>query len=564
MSKFALVLHSHLPWVISHGKWPHGSVWLVEAATECYIPFIEMLDRLVSEGINPNVTIGITPVLAEQLADATFPVELIEYLELKVTACNEDEIHFRMQENRELLELSLFWKNFYQHQLNLFRNQYQYDLIKQFRRLQDCGAIEIITCAATHGYSPLLGLDEAVKAQFHLGVDTYNKHFGRYPRGTWLPECAYRPSYPWQPPVPSEVKPYTRKGIEEILDEVNLRYFIVDSHLLEGGKPIGTYLDRFEGLRKLWEEFEKSYVEQPEKKMSPLQMHWVGENPEKRPVAVFTRHPQTTLQVWSGEHGYPGDGYYLDFHKKHFPGGNRYWRVTSAKADLGEKEIYQPEKIEYRLEENSDHFVQLVNSICEDAENSGIKNPVICAPFDTELFGHWWFEGVRWIEKVIRKLNRSTVQPTTLEQVFHDVNLATKVKLPEGSWGEGGFHHIWLNQDTAWTWEIIYECELKFIEIIKKYNGTTNQELHEAILQLGRELLLIESSDWQFLISTVAARDYSEMRFRVHHRDFLKLLDYIELLATNHTIPEELEMLWQDIKVRDNIFSNLSTTYWLE
>lgn len=564
MGKFALVLHSHLPWVISHGKWPHGSVWLVEAATECYLPLIEMLDRLIADGINPNITIGITPVLAEQLADATFSHELKEYLELKITASKEDEKHFRVANLKELQSLAVFWQDFYQHQYRLFCDVYEQNLLKQFKRLQDQNAIEIITCAATHGYSPLLGLDESVYAQFAIGVKVYEKHFGRSPLGTWLPECAYRPSYQWSTPVQSNIETYLRLGIEEILDLLNLRYFIVDSHLLEGGKPIGVYLDRFEGLKKLWEEFEKSYVEQPLTKTTPLKMHWVGEDPTKHPVAIFTRHPQTTLQVWSGEYGYPGDGYYLDFHKKHFPGGNRYWRVTASKADLGAKVIYQPDKVMWRLEENSDHFVGLVNQIASEALTQGINNPIICAPFDTELFGHWWFEGINWIEKVIRKLYQSNVYPSTLRNIYQETKIATKVKLPEGSWGEGGFHHIWLNHDTAWTWEDIYECEHQFINILRKLHNSENSLIQRILVQLARELLLLQSSDWQFLISTVAARDYSEMRFRVHYHDFMKLLELLELLVQGNDLSDEQMQFLQEISIRDNLFKDLDLNDWLQ
>ncbi|MCX7835139.1 MAG: DUF1957 domain-containing protein [bacterium] len=564
MGKFSLVLHSHLPWVISHGKWPHGSVWLVEAATECYIPLIEMLDRLISDKIQPNITIGITPVLAEQLADPSFASELIEYLELKITASIEDKRHFQNQNNPALQSLSEYWEKFYWHQYYLFRDVYHQDLLKQFKRLQDSNAIEIITCAATHGYSPLLGLDESIYAQFATGVDVYRKHFGKNPLGTWLPECAYRPAYHWSTPVSSDIQSYNRLGVEEILDLVNLRYFIVDSHLLEGGKPIGVYLERFEGLKKLWEEFEKSQVKQPEIKTTPLKMHWVGESPDKHPVAVFTRHPQTTLQVWSGEHGYPGDGYYLDFHKKHFPGGNRYWRVTSAKADLGAKEIYQPEMVEWRLNENSDHFVELVNKIVSNAVLEGIENPIVCAPFDTELFGHWWFEGIRWIEKVIRKLYHSSVHPSTLKEVYQETKIATKVKLPEGSWGEGGFHHIWLNQDTAWTWEDIYQCEIQFVTILKKYFHTKDSYLIKLLEQLARELMLIQSSDWQFLISTVAARDYSEMRFRIHHHDFMKLVQIIESYSNGIPLTNEQKQFVQDICIRDSLFQEINLEYWLK
>jgi len=562
MGNFALVLHSHLPYVISHGKWPHGSVWLVEAATECYLPLLDMCDGLVEDGIQPNITIGITPVLAEQLADPTFPFELNEYLELKIGACNEDRIRFKQDGDTQMAALADYWLDYYTYFLDLFNKQYEHDIIGQFRKLQDLGAIELITSSATHGYSPLIGYDDALRAQFRVGVETYKKHFHRQPRGIWLPECAYRPGYEWTTPVGVDHTPRMRAGIEELLNEVGLRYFIVDSHLTEGGKPIGAYLARFEGLRKLWEQFELSQPPQPEKPTSPYELHWVGDIEGKQPVGVFTRHPKTTLQVWSGEHGYPGDGYYLDFHKKHFPGGNRYWRVTSAKAGLGEKQPYEPDKVDWRLGENADHFVSLVQQAISEAEASGVKNPVVCAPFDTELFGHWWFEGIRWIDLVIRKLQNTNATPITLGEKLDSVEVATRIHLPEGSWGEGGYHHIWYNADTEWTWEIIYDCERRMLDAVAKYGNTTKPELKKALTQMGRELLLLESSDWQFLISTVSARDYAEMRFRVHHRDFDRMHEILMVLANDGTLTEDQSLTWEEIALRDGLFADLTPDAW--
>ncbi|MDK9700015.1 MAG: DUF1957 domain-containing protein, partial [bacterium] len=411
---------------------------------------------------------------------------------------------------------------------------------------------------------PLLGTDNAIRAQLRVGVETYKHHFGREPRGIWLPECAYRPGYKWTPPVGEDKTPRDRLGVEELLQEVGLRYFIVDSHLLEGGKPIGMYLARFEGLMKLWEQFEQSQPAGPVPLASPHEMHWVGDIDNKHPVGVFTRLPSTSLQVWSGEYGYPGDGNYLDFHKKHFPGGNRYWRVTSAKADLGDKLLYEPKKVDGRLDENADHFAELVKSTLKSAEASGIENPMICAPFDTELFGHWWFEGIRWIERVIRKLQNTNGQPATLSDTQDRMVVASRITLPEGSWGEGGFHHIWLNQDTAWTWEIIYQCEAKMQELTEKYSNVENPELQKALAQLGRELLLLESSDWQFLISTVSARDYSEMRFNTHHRDFNRMAEIVELLAAGKILDEDISLHWEEIAERDSLFAHLNPAVWLK
>ena len=451
---FVLVLHTHLPYVIGHGRWPHGMDWLNEAASECYIPLLNIFNELKNDGINFKVTINISPVLAEQLTSKNFVDELLQYLDMKIKYAEQDEIEFIKTGRKNLASVAKFWREYYQNIKESFTDRYNQDLISAFRALQDSGHLEIITCAATHGYLPLLALDTSVQAQVKLGVKVYEKHFGRKPRGIWLPECAYRPGYRWKMPVKPEnnfpILEYERKGVEEFLSENGIEFFIIDTATLRGGKTIGVYLERFEGLRKLWEQFESQVKYRPEEEKSPYEIYLVSSGkPEKKPVAVLTRDPKTGLQVWSGEWGYPGDGWYLDFHKKKFPSGLRYWRVTSSKADLADKLEYELDKVEARLEENSSHFVDLITTTLKEHFEKTNKIGVLTAPYDTELFGHWWFEGPRFLKKVFEKLNNSEfVKPATASEAIEKLNPSTVVSLPEGSWGEGGYHYIWLNKDT--------------------------------------------------------------------------------------------------------------------
>ncbi|MFA6471520.1 MAG: hypothetical protein WCU00_05700, partial [Candidatus Latescibacterota bacterium] len=191
--KLVLVLHGHLPYVIAHGKWPHGMDWLNEASAETYIPFLKVMDKLISEGISPKITIGLTPVLSEMLADEVFKEEFQSYLNTKVEAAQIDAKEFSLIGDTGRYELALLWERYYSDIRTYFNDVLKRDIISAYRKMQDDGHIEIITCAATHGYLPLLGEDTAVQAQIKLGVATYKKHFGRQPRGIWLPECAYRP-----------------------------------------------------------------------------------------------------------------------------------------------------------------------------------------------------------------------------------------------------------------------------------------------------------------------------------------------------------------------------------
>jgi len=259
LGSFVLVLHAHLPYVLSHGTWPHGSDWLNEAAVGTYIPLLNVLNRLKDEGLSPKVTIDISPVLAEMLANDEFKKGFKAYLELKKTAAKNDIEEFTRIGETHMAKLAGMWLDLFGKIHRDFTSRYNEDLLNAFKTLQDQGHIEIATCGATHGYFPLLSEDVSIQAQIKQAVSSYRRHFGKDPRGIWLPECAYRPSYRWKKPFEEGGQPYLRKGIEEFLSENRIEYFFVDSHLVKGGKAIGVYLDRFEDLRSLWANFEKQY-----------------------------------------------------------------------------------------------------------------------------------------------------------------------------------------------------------------------------------------------------------------------------------------------------------------
>ncbi|MCK4271156.1 DUF1957 domain-containing protein [bacterium] len=568
IGSFTFVLHAHLPYVLAHGRWPHGMDWLTEAAAETYIPLLDALNELIEAGHSPRITLGLTPVLCEQLADEDFKAEFGDYLTQKIAAAEEDYKTFDQWNREHLSRLALWWRDHYRHIKERFENRYDREIIGAFRRLQDEGYLEIITCAATHGYLPLLGLDDNVRAQVRVGTQSYRHHFGRQPRGIWLPECAYRPAYAWSPPVetPALPKRAQRLGVEQILAENDLEYFLIDSALLKGGKTVGVYIERFEALRRLWRQFESQYQERPEdKQKTPRQAYLVGNPMEgKKPVAAFVRDPHTGVQVWSGEHGYPGDGWYLDFHKKHFPGGHRYWRVTSSKSDLAEKQEYEPDRAAERIPENAKHFVGLVKKILKEYYDQTGKKGILCAPFDAELFGHWWFEGPRWLGRVLEKLEESdVVVPYSCSAFLETAKPLTVVSLPEGSWGEGGFHYIWLNDWTKWTWRHVYEAEDKMCEVARKLHDRGSENAHRVACQMGRELLILESSDWQFLISTWSARDYAEARVARHWENFQRLHAIFGRLEAGDSADEADWRFLQICEENNKIFQDIKPSLWL-
>jgi len=565
---FAFVLHSHLPYVLSHGRWPHGTDWLGEAVAETYLPIIRTLNELRAEGLHPKLTIGLSPVLCEQLADNSFKDEFVFYLNNKIKAAEHDSEEFYRFGDETMLAVSQYWEEFFKDTLEHF-NTIGQDVVYEFRKLQDSGCLEIITCGATHGYYPLLARDESLQAQTKMAVKNYRRHFGRDPRGIWLPECAYRPRYNWSRPVASGTQEaYSRKGVDEFLTENGLDFFIIDSALLKGGKSIGVYVDRFDALKLLWSHFEEQYHPRPEKQdRTPREVYLVSSAPEgKKPTAIFTRDPDTGLLVWSGEHGYPGDGHYLDFHKKRFPGGHRYWAVTSTKADLADKVPYSLKGAGDRIPENGDHFAGKVTEILGAYYDQAGEPGILVAPYDAELFGHWWFEGPRFLKHVLRKIEEtSDIEATFLGEHLDRVKPTRVVSIPEGSWGQGNHHYIWLNEHTEWSWRHIYEAEDKMCELARRWSELTqprDKELEELLKQAARELMLLSASDWQFLISTWAARDYGELRISEHFGDFQRLALLAEKLFEGQELGPGEKRFLDDCRQRDSLFEDIELDWF--
>ena len=561
---FSFVLHSHLPWVLNYGVWPHGTSWVNEAASETYIPILQELYKLLDQGYHPKLTIGLTPVLCEMLRHPSFVDGFIKYLDDKVGAALHDFDDFTKNKyEKEIIRLTKRWQEFYERIREDFLHKFNRDIVGAFKNLQDKDLLDIITCGATHGYSPLLSKETSIDAQFKTAVDNYNYHFGRSPTGVWLPECAYRPGYKWKNPVTKAE--YDRPGIEYFLAKNGLKYFFIDTTLLLGGKSQGVYAARFPLLKALWKQFADQYQETPTSfEKSPYEPYLVASQSAEAPVAFFTRDEKTGIVVWSGEHGYPGCAEYLDFHKKHYPGGPglgsglRYWKVTGAKLDLGQKMLYWPDDIPKKLDENAGHYVNLVKDILRAHKKKFGSPGIIVAPYDCELFGHWWFEGPWWLNRVLRWMEDDSEIELTNTRIYLDKFPPNKtVQIIEGSWGQGSSHWVWLNEWTLWTWKLIYECEAKSEEIVAKYKNTTDNNMLKILSQLARELLLLESSDWQFLISTWSARDYSENRIALHYENFNRLCNMANKYGSGQIVEEGDWHFLGSLEANDGLFKNI-------
>ena len=555
---FVLALHSHLPYVLNHGRWPHGSDWICEAALDTYLPLLRELESLERDGVAAPLTIGITPVLANQLQSPDFATEFEAYIAQRLQTCADAPASLAETGDGHLLPLVGFWERRITGLRDLFR-QLEGDITGAFRRLEERGRVELISCGATHGFLPLLSRDESIRLQLKLGRAEHRRIFGRDPDGLWLPECAYRPRGPWAP-VPEAPGRGNRAGIEEHVSEAGYRYFFVDSHLAAAGPGFGLYGADWGEWRPELEAALAQRMPGPVEAdhetagvpNTPYEAYRVAGEWGPTGVGALIRDPVTSRQVWSRQQGYPGDEWYLEFHKIRWPGGLKYWRVSAPGSDLGAKQPYDPERAREQAAVHARHFASLLARIAGE-QPATQHDRLIAVPFDTELFGHWWFEGADFLGQVYRALHEVPgIRPRTAGEHLVHAPEARGVHLTQGSWGANGDFSMWLNEKTRWTWARLWAIEHDFWN--RAPAALQVDALRPVLAQAAREMLLAMGSDWQFIISTGAVTDYAVSRFTGHCADAEFLLAALEpgsphLAAAQSRAAE----LWR----RDHVFPHV-------
>jgi len=533
---FVLTLHGHLPYVLHHGRWPHGSVWLCEAAFDSYLPLIEALQALERDKIASPITLGITPVLANQLAHPSFISEFEAYMERRLEGAAGAPVHLAASGDAALVPIAKFWHERLTRLLGLFRSL-DGDLISALRGFEDRGRIELISSAATHGFLPLLARDESIRLQLAVGVAEHKRLFGRTPTGCWLPECAYRPGGAWTPPGAGPgLRQMYRAGTDEHLAAAGYRYFFVDTHLVRAGAALG------------YPEVDDIPVTGDR---TPYVAYRVASSKRRaHDLYALVRDPKASAQVWSRAQGYPGDQWYLEFHKIRWPDGLRLWRVTGSGIDLGGKQRYDPGAAGNSAKNHAEHFASVLR---ETAARVQQPRAVVTAPFDAELFGHWWFEGVDFLAQLYRQLSRNGVRPVTAGQhVKSSAKASPTIQLTEGSWGKNGDFSMWMNEQTAWTWQRLWALEQAYWAVAAK--ALTGGAKPRAVLaQATRSMLLAQASDWQFIISTAEAADYATQRFDEHCG---QAEDLVRALA-NGKIDDATMHRVEALGAQDNLFPNV-------
>ena len=546
---FTFVLHSHLPYARQAGMWPHGEEWVHEAIAETYVPLLDALNDLAEEGVPFKLTIGITPILAEQLADPLIIDHFVHYAAERAAWAAKDVKRFEDSGDGGLRDLARYYHHWYARHLTSFRDRYNMDLIGAFKKLQDSGHIQIATSAATHGYLPLLARDSSIRGQLVTGFEAYKHRFGREPKAVWLPECAYRPA------IIDEAGefPVRRPGIGSFLAALGLEVFFSETHTVEGGQPVGKAAGEAIGL---YGAVPRRYAlkvtaEEQAEPGTTFKPYWVGDAPGQ--VAVLGRNNRTGQQVWSGQHGYPGDFWYREFHRKDGVSGMQYWRIGGAEVDLGSKPLYEPHRAAERVRSHAENFVGLVEQLLSEYHDQTGEFGVISSAYDTELFGHWWFEGVDWLKDVLRGLAKSEVAELTTASGIIDEHTPDQVmNLPESSWGAGGNHFTWLNVDTNWMWPVIHAAERRIEGLVAKHPDAQG-DLKAVLNQAARELVLLQSSDWPFLVTTGQAKEYASERFSEHVERFNQLAD----IADSGAVTEEQQAFLASLSERDNPFPNI-------
>jgi 1,4-alpha-glucan branching enzyme len=515
----SLHFHAHLPFVRhpEHEDFLEED-WLYEAITETYLPLLRVFDRLTDEDVPFRLSLTMSPPLVAMLRDELLVQRYARRLDKLCELCDR-EVH-RTRQDPVFQPLARHTQHELYELRSLFHDRYRRDLVAAFGRLESAGRLELVTCGATHGFLPLMQtVPEAVRAQLAVAVAHHRRHFGRDPKGIWLPECGYFP------------------GLDELLAEQDIRFFFVDTHGITDATPRprhGVY--------------------------APL---YTPGGP-----AAFGRDPESSMQVWSAEHGYPGDPDYREFYRDVGwdldydyvrpwiqPTGQRknvgikYYRITGKTPH---KEPYDPHRARERAAQHAGNFMfNRERQIEHLAGRMAGTRPIVISPYDAELYGHWWHEGPMFIDFLVRKVAHDQrifrlATPGDYLRENPDQQLGAP---PLCSWGAGGYAAVWLDGTNDWIYRHLHKAAERMVALAREFPEADGLRLR-ALNQAARELLLAQSSDWAFIMKTGTMVDYAIRRTKEHVLRFDKLHDQVR--------SGQLDEGWlSGVESRDSIFPEI-------
>ena len=500
-----ILLHTHMPYVRRNGDWPVGEEWLLEAWAESYLPIWRVIEEISAATLPGKLALTMTPVLAEQLQDGYLEERLDWYLKNKIshTLLEIERLEGMGDEPRR--RLAAYFGDLYRGLLADFDTRYRGRMMQVLTDGMDAGAVEVLASAATHAHLPSLGPDRNVQAQIEMGLESYRRCFGRDPQGFWLPECSYTPD------------------LDKVLEGFSppLSYVVLD-FTVAGGTP---------GQARTWE---------------PRRLGTT-------PLVALLRDKTAHDLVWTMQ-GYPAGDDYREFAKRDYDGwGFQYWRITSRHTPLDEKDIYYPDRAASRAIADARDFAAHLSLLADEAAGAPEEAAgVVLAAYDTELLGHWWLEGTQWLREVLSLLGTETALPGCVA----DKALAVEppvISPPTTAWNVDGTFSTWVNAGTADIWHETHAAEEDFLRRIVA--GGESAEAERALAQAARELLLMEASDWTFMITREEAAGYARGRFVSHHSRYSTLTDMLDLGEID---PPALASLEET----DNPFPWLTARYW--
>jgi len=513
-----LVLHAHLPY-IRHPEHDYflEENWLYEAVTECYIPLLDVFDNLLNDDVDFRITFSLSPALVEMFNDALLRERCLRHINNLIELSEKEML--RTRGDASFGPLAKIYNDRFRRIKSLYEKSYKKDLTSAFRKLKDTGKVELMTCAATHAYLPAFSMyPNAVRAQIKVATDSHIRNFGSPPAGMWLPECGYYP------------------GVDGLLKETGIKFFFIETHGILNGTPMPRY-----GVYR----------------------------PVSCPsgVVAFGRDRESSKQVWSSREGYPGDAVYRDFYRDigfdlppdyikpyihpdgiRIPTGIKYYRIT-GKTDY--KMPYVREQALNKAAEHAENFMLNRNRYVEFLNNTAAFKPVITAPYDAELFGHWWFEGPDWLNFVLRKAagNQKMFRTIAPSEYLNENPELQCVNPSFSSWGHRGYSEVWLGGSNNWIYRHLHKTAERMTELANMFPHA-NGLLKRALNQAARETLLSQHSDWAFIMKTGTGSEYAAKRIAGHNDRFNKLYSSAKTGAIN-------ELWLSEIESEDKIFDRI-------
>lgn len=523
----AIVLHAHLPFL----RHPEDATvmeerWLYEAVVDTYLPLLRMFEGLAHDRVAFRCTLSLSAPLLDMLRDDLLKERIARHLDALLVLA-ESEIERTKAEPWYQRLARMYHERFTA--LRATWRAHDGDLVRAFRRLQDAGSgLDVITSTATHAFFPLMDRNwNAMRAQVEVAAGLYEECFGRRTPGMWLGECGYVP------------------GCDELLRAAAVRWFFVDTHALENAATPA----RFGAYAPV-------YCESG--------------------VAAFARDAESSRQVWSAKEGYPGEPHYRDFYRDigfdlpldylkpwiHPEGhrlytGFKYHAITHQQ--LHDKWVYDPDAARGKAGLHATHFREQRLAQARRVAHGMDRPPLIVAPFDAELFGHWWYEGVQFLDDLFRQLHfdqhgDDRIEPVTPRDYLerHPTNqLATPCA---SSWGQRGYAEYWLDESNAWIYPHLHEAAERMVALARRFGAPGDLE-RRALDQAGRELLLAQASDWAFIMKTGTTVSYATRRTHEAIVRFHRLHD--DLLAGRIDEPY-LAALEQ----KDDLFPRIDYRVW--